>query len=188
VWRLVHLEAWEGARISDLHIRQLDVTTAVAHLNGEVEVTATENATAEVSIRTSQGGEPLEATRSVTLHAGVNHIDLPLEIAKPDLWFPAGYGAQPLYTFTAQVKTEGRVEDDRNVTTGLRSVILRRDLDKWGRSFEFVVNGIPVFGKGADVIPFDSFPNRVMEANYRRILQSAKDANMNMIRLWGGGY
>jgi beta-mannosidase len=188
VWRPVHLEAWEGARISDLHIRQLDVTTAVAHLNGEVEVTATENATAEVSIRYSQGGKPGASTRNVSLHVGVNHIDLPLEIAKPDLWYPAGYGAQPLYTFTAEVKTKGQVEDHRAVTTGLRSVVLRRDLDKWGRSFEFVVNGIPVFGKGADVIPFDSFPNRVTEENYRRILQSAKDANMNMLRLWGGGY
>jgi beta-mannosidase len=61
-------------------------------------------------------------------------------------------------------------------------------LDKWGRSFEFIVNGIPVFAKGADVIPFDSFPNRVTSEKYRRILQSAKDANMNMVRLWGGGY
>jgi beta-mannosidase len=50
------------------------------------------------------------------------------------------------------------------------------------------VNGIPVFAKGADVIPFDSFPNRVTTAQYRRILQSAKDANMNMVRHWGGGY
>ena len=188
VWRPVHLEAWDEARISNLHIRQLDVTAAVAHLNGEVEVTAAGDATAEVSIHYSHAGKPAEATRSVALHAGGNDIDLPLEINKPDLWYPAGYGAQPLYTFTAQVKVQGRLEDDRSVTTGLRSVVLRRDLDKWGRSFEFVVNGIPVFGKGADVIPFDSFPNRVTEEEYRRILQSAKDANMNMIRLWGGGY
>ena len=66
--------------------------------------------------------------------------------------------------------------------------MLHRDLDKWGRSFELVVNGIPVFAKGADVIPFDSFPNRVTTADYRRILESARDANMNMIRHWGGGY
>ena len=188
IWRPVHLEAWNEARVADLHIRQLDVTAAVAHLNGEVEVVATESAAAEVSIRYSYAGKPVEATRSVMLHAGVNHIDLPLEITKPDLWYPTGYGAQPLYTFTAQGRAQGRVEDQHSVTTGLRSLILRRDLDKWGRSFEFVVNGIPVFGKGANVIPFDSFPNRVTEANYRRILQSAKDANMNMIRLWGGGY
>ncbi len=188
VWRPVHLEAWDEARISNLHIRQLDVTAAVAHLNGEVEVTAAGDAAAEVSIHYAQGGKTVEATRSVGLHAGVNHIDFPLEIAKPDLWYPAGYGAQPLYTFTAEVKVQGGVQDNRRVTTGLRSVVLRRDLDKWGRSFEFVVNGIPVFGKGADVIPFDSFPSRVTEADYRRILQSAKDANMNMVRLWGGGY
>ena len=50
------------------------------------------------------------------------------------------------------------------------------------------MNGIPVFAKGADVIPFDSFPSRVTTAQYRRILQSARDANMNMIRHWGGGY
>ena len=50
------------------------------------------------------------------------------------------------------------------------------------------MNGIPVFAKGADVIPFDSFPNRVTTADYRRILESARDANMNMIRHWGGGY
>jgi beta-mannosidase len=70
----------------------------------------------------------------------------------------------------------------------LRSIVLRRDPDQWGRSFEFVVNGIPVFGKGADVIPFDSFPTRVTTAQYRQVLQSARDANMNMIRHWGGGY
>jgi beta-mannosidase len=188
MWRPVHLEAWDEARISNLHIRQLDVTATVAHLNCEVEVTAAENATAEVSIRYSHAGKPAEAARSVALHAGVNHLDLPLEIDKPGLWYPAGYGAQPLYTFIAHVKSRAHVEDERSVTTGLRSVVLRRDPDQWGRSFEFVVNGIPVFGKGADVIPFDSFPDRVTVENYRRILQSAKDANMNMIRLWGGGY
>ena len=188
IWRPVHLEAWEEARISDLHIRQLDVTAAVAHLNGEVEVTAVANTSADLSIHYTQAGQSLEVKRNVELHVGPNHIELPFEILRPDLWFPAGYGSQPMYKFTAEVTIQGRVEDRHSVATGLRSVVLRRDLDKWGRSFEFVVNGIPVFGKGADVIPFDSFPNRVTEANYRRILQSAKDANMNMVRLWGGGY
>ena len=188
IWRAVRLEAWDEARISDLHIRQLDVTAAVAHLNGEVEVMAAENAAVDVSIHYLQNGKAAEATRNVALHPGVNHIDLPLEIGNPDLWYPAGYGAQPLYTFTAKIMSKDYAQDQRSVTTGLRSVVLRRDLDKWGRSFEFVVNGIPIFAKGADVIPFDSFPNRVTAENYHHILQSVKDSNMNMIRLWGGGY
>jgi beta-mannosidase len=74
------------------------------------------------------------------------------------------------------------------VKTGLRSLELRRAADQWGKSFEFVVNGIEVFSKGADVIPFDSFPNRVTPEIHRKILQAARDAHMNMVREWGGGY
>ena len=82
-----------------------------------------------------------------------------------------------------------RLSTQRKVKTGLRSIVLASRTRQVGpQSFEFVVNGIPVFAKGADVIPFDSFPNRVTTADYRRILESARDANMNMIRHWGGGY
>ena len=126
--------------------------------------------------------------RKVDLHTGANVIDFPIEIVKPNLWFPAGYGGQPLYSFTAQIDGKGTVVEERKLKTGLRSIVLDRHLDQWGRSFQLIVNGIPVFAKGADVIPFDSFPNRVTTADYRRILESAKDANMNMIRHWGGGY
>ncbi len=71
--------------------------------------------------------------------------------------------------------------------TGLRSVELRRTSDTWGKSFTFVINGIPIFAKGANVIPFDSFPSRVTAEKHREILQAARDANMNMVREWGGG-
>jgi beta-mannosidase len=115
-------------------------------------------------------------------------ISVPVDIRQPRLWYPAGYGEQPLYEFTARAGVGVQVSEIRKIKTGLRSIVLHRALDKWGRSFELVVNGIPVFAKGADVIPFDSFPSRVTTADYRRILQSARDANMNMIRHWGGGY
>jgi beta-mannosidase len=188
IWRPIRLEAWDAARISDLHIRQRDVTAVVAHITAEVDVTAAENATADVILQFHESGQPVQVMRTVEFHPGVNHVDFPIEIRRPQLWFPTGYGEQPLYAFEAQVQIGGRVIDSRNVRAGLRSVELRRDVDQWGRSFEFVVNGIPVFAKGADVIPFDSFPNRVTVANYRRILESAKAANMNMVRHWGGGY
>ncbi len=188
IWRPARVEAWDAARISNFHIAQLDVAAKVAHLSAQVEVTAAEEATAKVTVEYTQAGKKVELSRSVELHPGLNHVDLPIEIASPQLWFPAGYGAQPLYQFNAQVQIGTRAEDQASARAGLRSVVLRRDLDQWGRSFEFIINGIPVFGKGADVIPFDSFPTRVTSVEYRRILQSARDANMNMIRHWGGGY
>ena len=188
IWKPVRIEAWDKVRIADFAIRQRDVSKDVAHLDAEVEVEAASAGPAKVSVQYSDNGKPVTLTSTVTVHTGRNVIDLPIEIREPKLWFPAGYGDQPLYEFTAQVGTGGQVGEQRKTKAGLRSIVLRRELDKWGRSFELVVNGIPVFAKGADVIPFDSFPNRVTTPDYRRILQSARDANMNMIRHWGGGY
>ena len=188
IWKPVCIEAWDKARIADFHIRQRDVSKDVAHLDAEVEIEAASAGPAKVSVQFSDAGKPVTVIETVNLYAGLNVIDLPIEIQKPKLWYPTGYGEQPLYEFIAKVGLDEQPFDSRKVKAGLRSIVLHRELDKWGRSFELVVNGIPVFAKGADVIPFDSFPNRVTTANYRRILQSARDANMNMIRHWGGGY
>jgi beta-mannosidase len=188
IWRPVRIEAWDVARISDLHVRQRDVSAEVAHLVAEVEITAVESTSAEVGVSFTQAGKSGEVSRQVQLRPGVNHVDLPVEIDHPALWFPAGYGEQPLYGFKAELRCDGRFADQATRRTGLRSVVLRREVDRWGRSFEFVINGVPVFAKGANVIPFDSFPNRVCTPEYRRVLEAARAANMNMIRHWGGGY
>ena len=189
IWRPARLEAWNKVRIADFTIRQRDVSREVAHLDAEVEVEAATAGLAKVGVQYTDNGKPSSIIENVSLHAGRNVIDLPIEIRQPKLWWPAGYGDQPLYEFTAQVSSGAQATaETRKTKAGLRSIVLNRQPDKWGRSFELVVNGVPVFAKGADVIPFDSFPNRVTTADYRRILQSARDANMNIIRHWGGGY
>ena len=188
IWKPVRVEAWDKVRIADFSIHQRDVSKEVAHLDAEVEVEASAAGQASVSVKYVNEGKPVVLARTVELHAGRNTIELPTEIRQPKLWYPTGYGEQPLYEFTAQVATGAQASEVRKAKAGLRSIVLDRHPDKWGRSFQFVVNGIPVFGKGADVIPFDSFPNRVTTANYRRVLESARDANMNMVRHWGGGY
>ena len=191
IWRPVRLEGWDKARIADFAIRQRDVSSEVAHMDAELQVEAAKNGPASVTVRYSDGAKLGAVSRTIELHGGLNTVTLPIEIRQPKLWWPAGYGEQPLYEFNVQVASGGassQIEDARKVKTGLRSIVLDRHPDKWGRSFQLLVNGIPVFAKGADVIPFDSFPNRVKTADYRRILESARDANMNMIRHWGGGY
>jgi len=92
-------------------------------------------------------------------------------------------GSQPIYQFHAQVVIDGKPAGEADAKAGLRSVVLRRDQDQWGRSFEFVVNGIPSLRKEADVIPFDSFPSRVATVQ-QRILQSAKRCQYEYDRLW----
>ena len=192
IWRPVRLEAWDKVRIADFAVRQRDVSREVAHLNAELQIEAAHDGPARISVQFGNSGKPVTVVETLNLHAGSNNVTVPLEVVEPKLWYPAGYGDQTLYQFVAQVSTGSQskapISDERRIKTGLRSIVLHRQPDKWGRSFELVVNGIPVFAKGADVIPFDSFPNRVTTADYRRILESARDANMNMIRHWGGGY
>ncbi len=70
----------------------------------------------------------------------------------------------------------------------MRTVELRREPDEWGESFTFVVNGVPIFVKGADWIPADSFPTRISDAYMERLIRDAAAAHMNMLRVWGGGF
>jgi beta-mannosidase len=191
VWRPARIEFWDKARIADIFVEQQSVTETVANLLVHVSVDADHETTA--TMRLSQKvltGVAAGALQSQTasLHAGRNEIFFPVRILSPKLWWPNGYGNQDRYEFTAQVSSYAKVEDAKTARTGLRSIVLRRADDKWGRSFEFVVNGVPIFAKGANVIPFDSFPSRVKESDYRKVLQAAQDANMNMVRDWGGGY
>jgi beta-mannosidase len=188
VYRPAWLEVWDDARIHDVFVEQQSVSTAAAELDVHVDILASKETRINLGMSCGLSGVDQHQDRPVTLAPGHNVISFPIDITRPQLWYPSGYGAQPIYHFHISMKESGRETDSKDVRTGLRSVVLRRDLDKWGRSFEFVINGIPVFAKGADIIPFDSFPNRVTNEKYRQILQSAKDANMNMVRLWGGGY
>ena len=185
IWKPVVLESWDALRIDDLQLRQDRVEEARADIAAIVTVDAVRDGAHEVRLwQTAPGGQrSLAARRRVALRAGANRIELPVRVERPQRWFPAGYGAQPLYRYEVEAG-----DAKRSARTGLRKVELRRDPDDKGRSFYFAVNGIPVFAKGANSIPFDMFQPRVTRAKLRRVLESARDANMNMVRSWGGGY
>jgi beta-mannosidase len=190
IWQPVRLETWDGVRIENFHIHQRSITSALANASAEVEIEAGRAVTATVAVSHDEmaGPQMADGTITVQLNAGMNHVALPVRIVDPKLWYPVGYGAQSRYRFSAAIRMGKEVVAHAESKTGLRSVELRRAGDEWGKSFAFVVNGIEVFAKGADVIPFDSFPNRVTPAIHRGILQAARDAHMNMVREWGGGY
>jgi len=188
-WKPVALQAWDEARVDDLHVDQQRVDAEAAQLEAQLTVQATQGGTATVELQVlDPDGKPVTTfTQQRVLDPGRNRIDLPVRIAHPRRWFPAGYGAQDRYTFVARLTDAADDTQQARRVTGLRSVELRREKDQWGRGMEFVINGIPIFAKGANMIPLDSFSSRVTEATIRRTLQDARDANMNMVRIWGGG-
>jgi beta-mannosidase len=190
IWQPVRLETWDALRIDNFHIHQHSITADLANVTAELDIDAGKATTATLTLAHDEmsGPQTSDGTQTLQLNAGINHISFPLRIAAPKLWYPVGYGAQSRYRFSASIRIGREAAAHAETKTGLRSVELRRVPDQWGKSFEFVVNGISVFGKGADVIPFDSFPNRVTPEIHRNILQAARDAHMNMVREWGGGY
>ncbi|TWJ03190.1 beta-mannosidase [Mucilaginibacter frigoritolerans] len=188
IWRSVYLQCWENERIENIGIQQSDISTQAAHINVDVRVLSTVKADATLKVEYAQGSQTKSFSYPVTLHTGINEISYPIDIANPKLWYPNGYGKQDMYHFKATLLTGGHVADVVSTRSGLRSVRLNLDRDSLGRKFEFIVNGIPVFAKGASVIPFDHFPTRMTAERYRRFLQAGADAHMNMMRLWGGGY
>jgi beta-mannosidase len=116
---------------------------------------------------------------------------LAIQVENPKLWWCNGLGEQPLYTFTIELLEEKdnlSAVDSCTRQIGLRTIRLDTSADKWGRNFRFLVNGVPIFAKGADWIPSDSFVTRTIREDLDFYIKSAKDANMNMLRVWGGGY
>ena len=178
IWRDIELAGIETARFRDVYVTQRHeagrVTLAVAsHIEpwaaGETEVTVTVT-----------GPDGKEIRRSGT--------DCTLEIADPQLWWPAGFGKQPLYTMEVTLSVGGRTADTWKNRIGLRTMTIHREKDEWGECFCHRVNGVDIFAMGADYIPEDNLLPRVTPERTRRLLEDAKAAHMNTIRVWGGGY
>ncbi len=189
IWKDIRLEGY-SARFKDVHVRQ--------HLNGDVaalsadvsaEVNGKEDVNASITV-TSPNGERLEnEERLLTIIEGEdNYANLAIEILQPQLWWPSGYGSQPLYDVEVTLRAGNNILDQRNYKIGLRTIELSQEPDQWGKEFTFYVNGVRLFVKGADWIPADSLPTRITETHLEMLIKAAVDANMNMLRVWGGGY
>ncbi len=188
IWRPVYIQTWDNERVADFGIIQNDISKQAAHINANVQVYSMVKTSAMLKLEYSFGDQKTEFSYLVTLHEGKNDLSYPIDITDPKLWYPNGYGPQNLYHFKVTLLKNNKIADEISMRSGLRSVKLNTERDSAGRKFEFIVNGIPVFAKGANIIPFDHFPTRVTKEKYRSFLQAAANANMNMMRLWGGGY
>ena len=119
---------------------------------------------------------------TANLNSGLNKIETFFEIKNPKLWYPAGYGEQPLYDLSVDV-------DSCTVQKkiGLRDLKTVSHPDEHGVCLYFEVNGIAVFAKGADWIPMDARPQTYSQERYDKLLSDVIAANMNTLRIWGGG-
>jgi beta-mannosidase len=186
IWRPVYLEAWDQARIGGLQVIQTQLEKESARLIVYAEILAASPSEAELKLDCA-GRVPVSRSAHLKLQPGLNRIPLDLVIPHPRLWWPNGLGKQELYRIQARLSRLGKLLDKTEMRFGLRTLSLRQEADQRGRSFAFVINNVPVFAKGANWIPADSFPTRVTRERYRHLLESAQASHMNMLRVWGGG-
>ncbi len=184
IWREIAVVGFSDARLTDVWVRQEHAEDGAVNLL--VSVAAEQAAAGDLMARVSVSlGEARIAEGTTALADG--NGDLTLAVPDPQLWWPNNLGEQPLYDVQVELLGGEQVLDEARRRIGLRTLRLDRHPDQWGESFQFVVNGVPFFAKGANWIPADAFVTRMTKERYRDLLQSTADANMNMLRVWGGG-
>ncbi len=185
IWRDIELVGFSTARLSDIHIRQGHDTAGHVDLAADISVEKTNESVLSAEVVVTLRREVI-ATQTVEMSS--DEVVSALVIEEPQLWWPNGMGDQPLYDVEVTLSNaDGDVLDTWTRRIGLRTLVLERKPDEWGESFHFAVNGLPFFAKGANWIPADTFSTRLTEDDYARLIGDAVAANMNMLRVWGGG-
>ncbi len=192
IWKPVYIRVWDDATIRDMQFRtlylgkDLALVDGLAFVEGEEEgkdgIKGRESLT-ELTIKVQ--GNPVWDTSFVT-EGREQVIPFLLTIPSPKRWWPQGYGDPNLYQITATIGKRGKLDDSLKVAYGLRTIELEQETDATGTSFTFVVNGKPIYAKGAGYIPEDIFPSRA-KPKQEQLRKYMLEANFNMVRLWGGG-
>ena len=206
IWKPVELLFVEKARLTRVYIRQNwkpDLSEVKLCLETKIaEVSSFSRYAKTVSEMGCARERELAAEDKKTYRLGITVTDpqgeklydrvdpaMPLVIKNPQLWWPNGFGNQPLYSvITELTSADGkRIYDRTEKKIGLRTMTMNTEKDAYGNAFAHVVNGVEIFAMGADYIPEDNILHRMNSARTRELLLQCKAANFNCIRVWGGG-
>lgn len=185
IWRDVYLNFWEDAKIEDVYIRQLTLTKEKAEL--EAEITLNTNRDKNVAVAEIFVNGSLVTAGEISLKETQTKKAFKFSIKNPKLWWANNLGEPYLYDIQIIVRYGAKILDHKSFSKGLRTIELITEKDEFGESFYFKLNGKPVFMKGANYIPQNSFQNWVTKENYEKLLDDVQQSNMNMLRVWGGG-
>ncbi len=199
IWRPVTLQRQHCATLQGMHFSTLKIDTnnnkALVAIHVDVERFAGEQAP-DLSIALLSPGSALEkaivAEHALTLVGSSSQLsaDVYMEVENPRLWWTHDLGEPALYTLHVTLHLDGEELEQRQQEVGIRTLQLDQapDPDEPGtRYFRFVLNDVPLFARGADWIPAHSFVGALTEERYATLLAAVREANMNMLRVWGGG-
>jgi len=184
IWRPIYLKYWKYVNVLGVNYIQKSLTDSVAKMSASFVINAGVTDTAE--FRLLFDSVPFFTGKEL-LTKGVNAIRIDFDMTNPERWWPNGMGVARLYNLGYEIYFAGRKEAEGYQKIGLRTVELVQKRDSLGESFYLKINGKPVFVRGANYIPMDHFPTRVTDSMYSTLINDVEKANMNMLRVWGGG-
>ncbi|MEM5566459.1 glycoside hydrolase family 2 protein [Psychroserpens sp. AS72] len=183
IWRPITLSAWNDLKIDHASIKQLTLNDTLSNLYIKLDY--------KLDIETKLIYEVYISDGSIQKIYDQNiaepYEDIFIQIMNPKRWWPHNLGKPHLYDIKVIVKDGKKILDSISLKKGLRTIELVSEKDSVGESFYFKVNDVPVYAKGANYIPQNSMQNKVTDAHYEKLLDDVVDANMNMLRVWGGG-
>ncbi len=184
IWRPIFLESRNDARINDLYL----VTNKADEAEAEISISADIESAKKggYSLSFWFNGKQAGKAQKITLEEGQNSFSFDVQLNQPKLWWPNGLGDSYLYLVEAKLEKDNQPVHTHQLDFGIRIVELVQNPDETGHSFQFEVNGIPVFMKGANVIPSETLTPSVSRETYEKMIRNTVDANMNMLRVWGG--
>jgi beta-mannosidase len=179
ICRKVQLKFWNNATFEDAKHEQVYVSEKLAKLNFILQIKSQRDQ--EIKIFHN------EKYYYFYLIKGKNELKIPVSIENPKLWWCHGLGDPYQFLFQFEIIYKDTIIDYTAVKVGIRKIEFIQDKDEFGTSFYFKLNGKPVFMKGANYVPSDSFIPKQTPSSYHELVQNARKANMNMLRVWGGG-
>mgnify|MGYP003672609081 FL=1 len=183
IWKNVSLKAWNDIKFDDIFIKQKSITKNNASL--EIEVTIDSDEDKNIMLVTTADKQTYSNHLKVV--KGKHTYSVPFDIKNPVLWWTHNLGKPHLYDFDFKLIENNIIKDKKSIKKGLRTIKLITEKDAIGESFYFELNGKPVYMKGANYIPQNSFQNKVTDEKYNKLLSDVVASNMNMLRVWGGG-
>ena len=184
IWKRVELIGWSDAKLQNACIvtENIDNEKATMRLCFDVESKTEGNYVAEIYVNGEKNSQ-----KTIHLNGGSQNENLNFEIENPELWWPNEMGEQLLYVFDVLLKDEDKVLDSKKIWSGIKTFEMVDEPDSIGRAFYFKVNGVPFYAKGANYVPEEMIETWNDVDHTIQLLEQAKDAHFNMLRVWGGG-
>jgi beta-mannosidase len=185
IFKPVYLYGWSDLNICDLFLYTSTLSEKKADLKGQVVLDADSEKSVRLRVKNLET-ESVVLDQPFQLETGRNPLDFSFSVKKPKLWWTHELGDPFLYPFQVEIIYENRLLDTI-IHFGIRTIDVVNKPDQWGESFYFRLNGKPVFMKGANYIPQNSFVTLYGRKETEALLKQAVESNMNMLRVWGGG-